>query len=197
MLPGTIAFDTFLLAITSALFAVGLYHRLRAAQSRERIDRRQEGVPMLIAIRVVGMACILQIFVLLSNPQWLEWASIPIPAALRWVGAVGYAVTAAWLAWMFVSLGRNITDTVVTRRDATFVDWGPYRFVRNPMYVGLLGLGIFFGVTMQNWSLPACTMLVFALLAKRTVTEERFLLARFGEQYAEYMKRVGRFWPAV
>jgi protein-S-isoprenylcysteine O-methyltransferase Ste14 len=35
---------------------------------------------------------------------------------------------------MFHSLGRNLTDTVVTRREAYLVLNGPYRFVRNPMY---------------------------------------------------------------
>ena len=50
--------------------------------------------------------------------------------------AVGVGVVAACLLiWTFRSLGTNLTDTVVTRKDHTLVTSGPYRFVRHPFYV--------------------------------------------------------------
>jgi protein-S-isoprenylcysteine O-methyltransferase Ste14 len=96
---------------------------------------------------------------------------------------------------MFHALGRNLTDTVVTRRDATFVDSGPYRFVRNPMYTGVLALGITLGLATGTWLIPLAAGFAFFLLAVRTRIEERFLIERFGDRYREYMSRVGRFWP--
>ena len=115
----------------------------------------------------------------------------------RWVGVAGLAGSVVWLVWMFHTLGRNLTDTVVTRRDAFFVNHGPYRWVRNPMYTGILLLGISLGLALTSWLLPVATGVMFTLLALRTHTEERHLIERFGDQYRSYMQRVGRFLPRL
>ena len=86
-------------------------------------------------------------------------------------------------------------DTVVTRRAAYFVDYGLYRWVRNPMYTGILLLGMSLGLALGTWLLPIAASLAFTLLALRTRTEERYLIERFGDQYRGYMQRVGRFFP--
>src|SRR5689334_10223147 len=98
---------------------------------------------------------------------------------------------------MFHTLGRNLTDTVVTRRDSKFVDHGPYRLVRNPMYTGILLLGGSLGVALGTWLLPLLAAVIFTLLALRTKTEEKYLIERFGDQYRDYMTRVGRFLPKL
>jgi len=77
------------------------------------------------------------------------------------------------------------------------VDYGPYRFVRNPMYTGILGLGISLGLSMGTWLIPIAATASFTMLALRTRTEERYLIERFGDRYRDYMKRVGRFFPKV
>ena len=38
------------------------------------------------------------------------------------------------LVWTFRCLGKNLTDTVVTRQEHTLVMQGPYRWVRHPFY---------------------------------------------------------------
>jgi protein-S-isoprenylcysteine O-methyltransferase Ste14 len=118
-----------------------------------------------------------------------------MPTGARWIGVASFACATAWLMWMFHTLGRNLTDTVVTRRDAHFVDHGPYRFVRNPMYIGFLMLGMRLGLALGTWLLPIAAGLMFTVLALRTRTEEKYLIERFGDQYGDYMKRVGRFLP--
>jgi protein-S-isoprenylcysteine O-methyltransferase Ste14 len=96
---------------------------------------------------------------------------------------------------MFISLGSNLTDTVMTRRDAHFVDHGPYRFVRNPMYSGILIVGASLGLALGTWLVPLAGIAMFLILARRTRIEETYLVARFGDQYRSYMTRVGRFFP--
>jgi len=161
------------------------------------LDRTKEGWPILIGIRLVGLLTLCTAAMWLWNPVRFAWATVPIAEWARWVGVAGFACAAVWLAWMFVTLGRNLTDTVVTRRDATLVDSGPYRLVRNPMYTGVLAVGISFGLAIGTWLLPLASSLIFTLLALRTRTEERYLIERFGDRYREYMARVGRFIPRV
>jgi protein-S-isoprenylcysteine O-methyltransferase Ste14 len=65
------------------------------------------------------------------------------------------------------------------------------------MYTGLLMLGMSLGLALGTWLLPIAACIVFTLLALRTRTEERYLIERFGDQYRDYMKRVGRFFPRL
>lgn len=179
------------------LLVVGLYHRILSGRTREPLDRRQEGLPLLVGIRLLGLAGLMQIVWFLSDPAKPAWARLTLPIGLRWAGLGLLTVSVGWLCWMFASLGRNLTDTVVTRRESTLVVRGPYRYVRNPMYIGLAVLGLGFGVAMGNWPVPVTTMAVFVLLAVRTKTEEEFLIARFGDSYRHYMKRTNRFLPGI
>ena len=98
---------------------------------------------------------------------------------------------------MFISLGTNLTDTVVTRRNAHFVDHGPYQYVRNPMYSGIVVVGASLGLALGTWLVPLAAAAMFSILARRTRTEEAHLIARFGDQYRTYMTRVGRFFPRL
>jgi protein-S-isoprenylcysteine O-methyltransferase Ste14 len=186
-----------LIGLSLILVAVGGYHRLQSQQSDEPLDRTKEGWPLLIGVRLAGLVMIGSTVAWLWNPAWFESAMLPVPESARWIGVAGFAAAVAWLLWMFRALGRNLTDTVVTRRDATFVDHGPYRFVRNPMYIGALAAGLSLGLALGTWLLPLGTGLIFTLLALRTRTEERYLIERFGDQYRRYMERVGRFLPKL
>ena len=134
---------------------------------------------------------------MLYDPALAGWAMVPRPDWIGWIGVAGYAFGTVWLSWMFVSLGRNLTDTVVARADAQFVESGPYRYVRNPMYSGVLIVGVSLGLAMGTWLVPLGSSVVFCFFAARTRIEERCLIARFGGQYRDYMSRVGRFFPTL
>jgi hypothetical protein len=115
------------------------------------LTAQKEGWPILIGIRLSGLLTLGSTMAWLSKPALFGWASHPMPVGARWIGVAALACTVAWLIWMFHTLGRNLTDTVVTRRDAHFVDHGPYRFVRNPMYTGILMAGMSFGLALGTW----------------------------------------------
>jgi protein-S-isoprenylcysteine O-methyltransferase Ste14 len=186
-----------LIAISLTFVAIGGYYRIQSQRSGERLDRTKEGWPILIGIRLAGLFIVGSTVAWLYKPALFAWGSHVTPAGTRWIGVAGFACAVAWLIWMFHSLGRNLTDTVVTRRDAHFVDQGPYRFVRNPMYVGVLISGVSLGLALGTWLLPVAATVMFTLLALRTRTEERYLIERFGNQYRDYMNRVARFFPKL
>ena len=186
------------LIVISVLFVtVGGYYRVQSQRSGERLDRTKEGWPLLIGIRLTGLLIVGSTVSWLWNPAWLGWSSVPVPEWARWVGLGGFGCSVAWLLWMFHTLGRNLTDTVITRRNATFVDFGPYRYVRNPMYTGVLVLGLSLGLAVGTWLTPLGASVIFTLLAIRTRIEEKHLIERFGDQYRVYMGRVGRFLPKL
>jgi protein-S-isoprenylcysteine O-methyltransferase Ste14 len=134
----------------------------------------------------------------LINPRFLRWSSLPIPAWLRWVGAVvGVLAVPPLLFWVFHHLGKNLTDTVAIRREHCLVTSGPYRWVRHPFY-GVAFLAILsLSLVLANWFVALLGFVVVILLAIRTRIEEEKLVQRFGDSYKVYRERTGRYIPRL
>ena len=123
---------------------IGLYHRIRSQATREKLARREEGIFIMIGLRLCGLLALIALAAYLINPSWMVWSSITLPTWLRWIGAIlGVFAVPPLLFWTFHSLGKNLTDTVVTRREHTLVTHGPYRWVRHPFYDVGFHLGAF------------------------------------------------------
>jgi protein-S-isoprenylcysteine O-methyltransferase Ste14 len=133
----------------------------------------------------------------LIYPRAIAWAAVPVPDWLRWLGVALGLVGVALMYWTMSNLGKNLTDTVVTRRDATLVTAGPYRFVRHPFYVTAALLMLAVSLLSANLLMAFFGMGTIALLAIRTPNEERKLIERFGDSYRDYMARTGRFMPRL
>jgi protein-S-isoprenylcysteine O-methyltransferase Ste14 len=177
------------------VFPIGLYHRFQSQATREPLDRRQEGLFILIALRLSGLVLWLGVAAFLIDPASIAWSSFPLPLWLRWVGVGICVLGGALMLWTMRRLGKNLTDTVVTRRVHTLVTHGPYRWVRHPFYdsAALFVAGI--AILAANWFLLAAGVVTIGLLVLRTRIEEEKLLARFGDPYRAYVARTGRFLP--
>jgi protein-S-isoprenylcysteine O-methyltransferase Ste14 len=95
------------------------------------------------------------------------------------------------------TLGKNFSGLLRIRNDHTLVRTGIYRRVRHPAYLGaiLLFLGI---PVMLSSILGFLTMLLLvAYLMFRIKLEEKMLIARFGDEYREYMMHSNRLLPFV
>ena len=125
----------------------------------------------------------------------MSWSAVHLSAWARWPGAgIGFA-GGLLLVWTVSCLGRNLTDTVVTRRNHTLVTNGPYRWVRHPFYLaGAMGMVAVFLLSANAFFLVTGTA-GFTLLVVRTAREEANLLRKFGDDYRMYMRRTGRFLP--
>ena len=190
-------FRIVLIVFFLTVFPIGLYHRIKSQATRETLDRRQEGMFILATLRPLGAAMWLGLIAWMINPAWMAWSHVLLPAWMRWTGVGLIAAGGALLVWTFRSLGRNITDTVVTRREHVMVSHGPYRWVRHPLYDSAALLIAAISLATANWFLLATGTAVLLLLVKRTRTEEANLVARFGASYQTYMARTGRFLPRI
>lgn len=185
-----------LLVLGIVFIPFALYRRLRSF-TNEPLDRWQEGVFILIGLRLMGLVTFAGVIVWMINPTWMAWSSLPLPLWLRWIGIGFTALAGALLVWTFQSLGKNLTDTVVTRREHSLVTSGPYRWVRHPLYLAC-GLGVVGGsVATANWFFAIVGTIVLTLLVRRTRIEEARLVERFGDEYRNYMRHVGRFLPWI
>lgn len=179
------------------LFPIVLYHRLRSQATGEKLDRREEGLLILFTLRPVGVVCMLGLIAYMVNPSGMVWSSVTLPDWLRWVGVGVGVVAGGLLIWTLRSLGKNLTDTVVTRREHTLVTSGPYRWVRHPFYDSVALCVLANSLAAANWFLFLTGGLALVLMIVRTQREEAKLLARFGDAYRAYVDRTGRFLPRI
>ncbi len=179
----------------ASVLPIGIYHRVQSQATGEPLDRRQEGLFILLTLRPIGLMSMLGLLTFVANPEWMAWSSVPLTPSLRWAGVFIGVVTGALLVWTFRTLGNNITDTVVTRRDHRLVTTGPYRFVRHPFYVSSALGFVANSLATANWFIGLTGALATTLLVLRTPTEEAHLVRRFGDDYLQYMRKTGRFVP--
>lgn len=179
------------------LLPITAYHRIKAHATGERLDRRQEGLFILLTLRPLGVACMLGLIAYMIDPSWMAWSSVPLPRWLRWTGIGIGAVAAGLLTWTLRTLGKNLTDTVVTRREHTLITGGPYRWVRHPFYDAVALAILANSIVAANWFLFLTGGLAVSLMAIRSRKEEENLAARFGEAYRAYRERTGRFLPRI
>ena len=112
-----------------------------------------------------------------------------------WVGVVLFTAGAVIAGWGLVTFRRARTTTVPGKSSSRLVTWGPYRFSRNPMYVGLATayLGEAF-LLRQVW--PAALLpIVLAYMNWVVIPVEQARLTEvFGTEYAAYQRRVRRWF---
>jgi protein-S-isoprenylcysteine O-methyltransferase Ste14 len=190
-------FRLVLIAGIAATFPIAIYYRIKSQTTGESLDRRQEGLFIMIALRLSGIAAWIGLIAFMIRPASMAWSSMPLPIALRWLGTGLGAAGAALLLWTFRTLGSNLTDTVVTRKAHTLVTNGPYRWVRHPFYDSAALVMVAVTLMTANWFFVAAGLLFLGLLIVRTKKEEENLLARFGDAYREYMNQTGRFLPKL
>ncbi|MCL5292390.1 MAG: isoprenylcysteine carboxylmethyltransferase family protein [Actinobacteria bacterium] len=75
---------------------------------------------------------------------------------------------------------------------------GPYAYVRNPMYLTALLLGLLFGVMSGFWYSLLIWLVAYAFVYGQVIPyEEAFLKRKFGREYEEYCRRVPRLIPTL
>ena len=186
------------LAILLGSVTVSAYHRRRARREGETIPRAREGVVLIVGRALVALPLFGGVVAYIVNPRWMAWASFDAPGWLRWL-AVGLGICIVpSVHWVLGTLGRNVSETVLTKQQHELVMRGPYRWIRHPLYTTGVALFLALGLIAANWFILLFALL--ALIAIRLVVvplEERELLARFGSKYQQYIRRTGAMFPRM
>jgi protein-S-isoprenylcysteine O-methyltransferase Ste14 len=101
-----------------------------------------------------------------------------------------------WSFWNFLKEGRGTPAPIDAPKELVAV--GFYRYVRNPMYVGVLTMILGHFLWFGFWNLLLYAIVVFiAFHSFVTYYEEPTLKRKFGKPYEEYLERVPRWIPRL
>ncbi len=135
-------------------------------------------------------------FFIRAHPQWTDWPTWKVLSAILVLLGLGIRALADGFA------GRHTrTEKIEAPRLAT---GGPYAFVRNPIYIGSMVLGLGIVGLLASWIALVPYLVVFAIFYFAVIpAEEQFLRKTFGRQYDEYCQNVPRLrsrltpWPGA
>jgi protein-S-isoprenylcysteine O-methyltransferase Ste14 len=157
-----------------------------AAQSESAVSRLSHVVPLLIAAYLL----VAHVPLPLLNDRFA-------PLAL-WLAVLGAALTFAGLAfaiWARFVIAGNWSSYVELKRDHELIVAGPYRWVRHPIYTGLLLAFVGSALAVGEWRGVLAVAIVAASFWRKLKLEEAVMRGRFGEAYARYAARVPALIP--
>jgi protein-S-isoprenylcysteine O-methyltransferase Ste14 len=116
-----------------------------------------------------------------------------------WLAGVGLALFGLGLAlavWARVSIGRNWGTPMTEKVEPELVTTGPYRYVRHPIYSGILAAGVGTVLALSWYWLIAVGLAGVYFIYSATV-EERFLAREFPETFPAYKRSTKMLVPFV
>jgi protein-S-isoprenylcysteine O-methyltransferase Ste14 len=93
-----------------------------------------------------------------------------------------------------IALGKNLTPVPQPKENATLIVKGPYRFVRHPIYGGLILCTFGYGLSVHGWLTLFYALLIFVCFDLKARKEEEWLEKKFPD-YASYKQRTSKFIP--
>lgn len=124
------------------------------------------------------------------GPPW------PGTAAIRVLGAACLAVGLPIVAWGALNLGRSLTPFPRPLPEGRLVTRGVYRFVRHPIYFGVLLCALGYALMTTSVLRLALTIILFVFFDMKARREEVWLQARYPD-YAAYRTRVKKLIPWI
>jgi protein-S-isoprenylcysteine O-methyltransferase Ste14 len=160
----------------------------KSVKKRETPEERlKHVVPLLVGFWLL--------FGRTSGVAWLEQIVIPRTQGVLRAGVTLAALGVAISIWARLTLGSNWSGVVTLKENHELIRKGPYRWVRHPIYTGMLtsfvGTALVAG-RLRGWVGLAGVLVAFYFKARR---EERFLRQEFGAGFEEHARNTGMFLP--
>jgi protein-S-isoprenylcysteine O-methyltransferase Ste14 len=119
---------------------------------------------------------------------------LPVNLPAGWLGAVVFVFALALGVLAVITMTKAGSNVPTNRPTTTIVEHGPYRFTRNPIYLGMflgqIGLAIAFN---SLWLLMTLVPFAFVIRYGVVAREEAYLARKFNDAYRGYCSRVRRW----
>lgn len=169
----------------------GAFETFRSRGLRGKLVHRQRVMPLAFRL--------LTLVLFLVAPYCDRHGILMIPGGdvARTVGLILYVPSMVFLWWAHASLGALHSVEVTIQAGHRLITRGPYRFIRHPMYAGLLVSTLGFALIFPSWVAIASCIPAMALVLWRITDEEHLMHKEFGEQWEGYCRRSWRLIPFV
>ncbi|HEY7378976.1 MAG TPA: isoprenylcysteine carboxylmethyltransferase family protein [Steroidobacteraceae bacterium] len=184
--PGTIGLLWLAWFVYWRISAVGTKATQRVESA---LSRASHIIPVLIGGVLIGVGNI--------PPAWLHGRLVLDPLPLYIIGAALVALGLGFAVWARVHLGTNWSAVVTLKEGHVLVRTGPYRWVRHPIYTGLLVALLGTALSRNDWCALLGFAIVTAALIRKLSIEERWMLGAFQDEYARYKAQVAALIPFV
>lgn len=176
-------------------FVFGLYWLMSARKLKA--TKKREPWPEMLGHR---LPLIVAYTLLFSSGIPYGWLGKQFANNAGAIGATGLALTAAGVAlaiWARWHLGENWSASVTLKAEHELVRSGPYRYVRHPIYTGILmamaGTALVLGEVRGFLALGIALISFYAKARK----EERWLAKEFGDGFEAHIRQTGMFLPRL
>jgi protein-S-isoprenylcysteine O-methyltransferase Ste14 len=184
------------------IFAYAIFAGVRVYYRSQNLGRTSEKeysqwTKAITALTIAILGYFLSVGLWIIVPQWISGFQLALPVWIRWLG-VGVALSGVVLTlWIHHVLGRMYSAKLEIQKQHQLVTVGPYRKVRHPMYTVLNLFSL--SVSLISANLLLMLFAVFVAIPFYWIArgEEKMLIDQFGDEYLEYMKHTGRFFPQL
>jgi len=164
--------------------------RTKPTQTRESISSRLSYLVLTVAA----------FYAMFSGDVPQGWLRTRLFTANLWTEVLGVVITAAGVGfaiWARVYLGGNWSGTVTVKVGHQLVRTGPYRWVRHPIYTGMI-LAMA-GTALERRQVRGfiAVVLLYAGFKIKSRIEEHVMQATFGPEYEDYSRTTGSIIPKL
>jgi protein-S-isoprenylcysteine O-methyltransferase Ste14 len=188
--------DLFRTSVAGLWTVLWLFWLVAALATKRNVQRQSSASSLVQSVPVI--AAFFLLFARHMWPHWLHWRFFPeSDTALLWIGLALTAAGIGFAIWARLWIGRNWSSSITIKEQHELIQNGPYRFVRHPIYSGLLlaflGTAIVHGEVRGLVGFP----LVVLGWGLKLRMEETFMVQQFGNAYLDYKQRVKALVPFV
>lgn len=164
---------------------------------RTKATQVREGVASRLSYTVLTIAAY---YLMFSEGSSIGPLGKPLFPSSPWLDLLGVVITVAGLGvaiWARAFLGRNWSSSVTVKVDHRLITNGPYRWVRHPIYSGMV-LALLGTALVRNQARGClAVILLYAGFKIKSGIEERFMTNTFGAEYESYSRNTGALFPRV
>ena len=164
-----------------------------------RVKRTKTSEPIMGRLSTI-LPLVIAFELLFSNSASigpLGWRFLPVEIALTWAGIAMTAFGAALAIWARYTLGEYWSARVTLKEGHRIIRSGPYRFVRHPIYTGMLVASTGTALVVGEWRAVLAVLTLLVVHSFKARREERLLTSEFGPEYLAYRRSTGFLFPRL